>query len=103
MSPYITTGMKQRATAGTGRRRGPRNVGVKPTGQQQTSNAGTGAPGAQPATEPADLKSQLVGKFPAFDPNWDDAIKAKWFAGFQQLVDVVEKPARRRGQKQESE
>jgi hypothetical protein len=37
----------------------------------------------------SDLIEQLIGKFPAFDPAWDDAIKTQWFKGFQQFMDMA--------------
>jgi hypothetical protein len=32
------------------------------------------------------LVEKLLEKFPAFDPNWPDPIKEKWFAGFDQFM-----------------
>jgi Family of unknown function (DUF5343) len=98
MSPYITSGMKQRTGGATGRRRATRANNRAAAAQQPESingaaqNAGNVRAAANGS---ADLTGQLVGKFPAFDPAWDDTIKAKWFEGFRQLVDVVEKPRRR--------
>ncbi len=28
----------------------------------------------------------LLSKFPSFDPNWSDEVKAKWFDGFHRLM-----------------
>lgn len=39
---------------------------------------------------PSDLTSQLLGKFPNFDPQWPDQIKAKWFEGFERLMNSAE-------------
>jgi hypothetical protein len=99
--------MKQRTPSVGVRRRAPRansGRGSHATAPQQDNGADT----AQHHTshgalnhDHADLRSQLVGKFPAFNPEWDDAIKAEWFRGFQQLMNVVEKP-RTRGAKSAS-
>jgi hypothetical protein len=32
------------------------------------------------------LVEKLLDKFPPFDPGWDDTIKAKWFASFEQFM-----------------
>jgi len=45
---------------------------------------GGGTGGASKAD--TELVSQLLGKFPDFDPAWPDDIKAKWFAGFDQFM-----------------
>lgn len=42
-------------------------------------------PNASPGGQDGIL-SQLLGKFPDFDPTWPDEIKAKWFAGFDQFM-----------------
>ena len=97
MSPYITSAMKQRSAGATGRRRSVRYSSAKAAAtQRHTTGNGTEEP-RNPTVLPAptDLKTQLVAKFPAFDPSWDDAIKQKWFEGFRQLVDVADKPRRR--------
>lgn len=99
MSPYITSGMKQR-TGGTGRRRALQRNGRGNGGTQQDdaihNNMPPPPPPVQTPVAAGDLRGQLVGKFPQFDPEWDDKIKAAWFDGFKQLVDVVDKPARPR-------
>jgi hypothetical protein len=33
-------------------------------------------------------EEKLLEKFPAFDPNWADDLKAKWFEGFERLMKV---------------
>jgi hypothetical protein len=32
------------------------------------------------------MVDQLLRKFPDFDPKWDDKLKAKWFEGFERLM-----------------
>ncbi|TAK57884.1 MAG: hypothetical protein EPO22_11650 [Dehalococcoidia bacterium] len=31
---------------------------------------------------------ELIAKFPTFDPAWPDEVKAKWFDGFKQLMEM---------------
>jgi hypothetical protein len=38
-----------------------------------------------------DVVSKLLEKFPTFDPNWSDELKAKWFAGFEQFMKSASK------------
>ena len=35
---------------------------------------------------PPSLQSILLAKFPAFDPNWSEDVKLKWFAAFDELL-----------------
>jgi len=37
------------------------------------------------------MASQLLEKFPTFDPTWPDEIKAKWFEGYERLLGLGEK------------
>ncbi len=37
------------------------------------------------------MASQLLEKFPAFDPTWSPEIQAKWFEGYQRLLAMGEK------------
>ena len=32
------------------------------------------------------LEDKLLDKFPPFDPSWPDALKTKWFEGFERLM-----------------
>ena len=38
----------------------------------------------------------LLSKFPSFDPSWPDDVKAKWFEGFDRLLNMGDEmpPAR---------
>jgi hypothetical protein len=31
-------------------------------------------------------KEMLLNKFPTFDPSWNDEVKLKWFAAFDELI-----------------
>lgn len=35
--------------------------------------------------------NQLLDKFPAFDPSWNEDVQAKWFEGYQRLLTLTEK------------
>lgn len=66
---------------------GPRRKRA-PNGSRQASNV---APVAEVNTATASQKagtweSQLLEKFPSFDPGWSEELKAKWFAGFERLM-----------------
>jgi len=36
--------------------------------------------------QPMALQDKLLEKFPPFDPSWPDALKTKWFEGFERLM-----------------
>jgi Family of unknown function (DUF5343) len=84
--------------SGTGAPRKPSTTGqvrvrtrvrqdAKPPGDQMGDNkAGkpkdNGAGDQRNQNPPEDFRAALLAKFPTFDPNWPDEIKAKWFDGF---------------------
>lgn len=37
------------------------------------------------------IATQLLEKFPEFDPSWPDEIKAKWFEGYERLLNMGDK------------
>jgi len=41
--------------------------------------------------EEMSLDKLLLSKFPSFDPEWSDEVKAKWFDGFSRLMDEFKK------------
>jgi hypothetical protein len=43
-----------------------------------------------PDTARDSVANQLLAKFPSFDPNWPDEIKAKWFEGYERLLKMGE-------------
>jgi hypothetical protein len=45
-------------------------------------------PGDTPKPD-TELVSQLLGKFPDFDPGWPDNIKAEWFKGFDKFMSGI--------------
>jgi hypothetical protein len=50
-------------------------------------------PGGDPKTEKQtnSVVSQLLDKFPSFDPTWAPEIQAKWFEGYDRLLKMGEK------------
>lgn len=54
--------------------------------EKKTGGGGGGANGGGNKPASTDFMGQLLAKFPAFDPNWPDEIKTKWFEGFQQFM-----------------
>jgi len=67
------------------------NGGARRKPKTKTKDNGGGAETPTPTPTPATqsdtgILSQLLGKFPDFDPTWPDEIKAKWFAGFDQFM-----------------
>ncbi len=36
-----------------------------------------------------DIRQRLLEKFPTFDPQWPDNLKAEWFKGFQQFMELT--------------
>ena len=78
----ILTGSVPRTSNG-GTKRKPKTK-AKPD-PASDSNANDKGEVQQPKPDNGVL-SQLLAKFPDFDPNWPDDIKAKWFAGFDQFM-----------------
>jgi hypothetical protein len=50
------------------------------------------AKGVIPISEALTWQQILAEKFPAFDPNWPGEVQAKWFEGFNKLMDQFKKP-----------
>lgn len=87
---------------------GPRLKGAVPKATNSPSGGGARRkakpsantkekPGARTPTSPGEsslsdfFRDQLLTKFPAFDPTWPDPIKAKWFEGFGQFMEMTKK------------
>lgn len=48
-------------------------------------DSGQHKPPADPKSDTS-IMSQLLTKFPNFDPSWSDELKAKWFEGFEKFM-----------------
>jgi len=75
----LTAGVAPRASNGGGARR--KSKAARKEGVEAVRDDAVHRP------EPTDnVITQLLGKFPDFDPTWPDEIKTKWFAGFDQFM-----------------
>jgi hypothetical protein len=70
--------------------RGAPSGSPRKTARRKLDNGG-GKPPATGGSQSKSMQEMLADKFPAFDPNWPDPIKEKWFAGFQQIWTSTEK------------
>lgn len=59
-----------------------RNGGVDGNGGSSQGGSSDGIPSAPLVT----WQTMLLEKFPSFDPDWPDDVKAKWFDAFDQLM-----------------
>lgn len=74
----------------------PRRAAARQSRQKNGTGANTGQKpqdAAETRPEPpkppvGDWMDQLLGKFPNFDPDWPDELKAKWFEGFERLMNA---------------
>ena len=83
----------------------PETVGHRPAnpprpgaGQADEANVGGGnwEGGGSNASTASDWRVSLLLKFPSFDPEWSDEVKAKWFDDFKKLMDLVRDNEQRR-------
>ncbi len=104
--PIIT---RQRSAGSSGRRRSKNGFDATSTDRSASNTSGRTPPpnpdssGRQdpPKPQEASLQSQLLNKFPEFDPTWPDEIKAQWFQGFQKLMGMVsDQPQKNDGEPQ---
>jgi hypothetical protein len=77
----IMTGSVPRAPSAGGTKRKP-----KAKNNEGEPRADHVAEGGRVAPKAEGFLGQLLSKFPDFDPNWSDELKAKWFAGFDQFM-----------------
>jgi hypothetical protein len=86
LGPRILNGSIPRSSAGGPRRKATRAAAPKPKASSVPEDH------SKPRNEGDDgFRSQLITKFPAFDPSWPDEIKAKWFDGFGQFMEMTKK------------
>lgn len=84
LSPHLVT----RKAGGGGARR------AKPRPKKQKANVAEDLEAAEDkakALPKVGIASQLLDKFPTFDPAWPDEIKTKWFSGFERLMESADK------------
>lgn len=85
----LAPGSAPRSPSGSVKRKSKPKAKVEQPDQPDTGGGGGGG-GTKPNSDGAVL-TQLLAKFPDFDPNWPDEIKAKWFAGFDQFMKGAKK------------
>lgn len=83
LGPRLQTGSGPRAVSGAGKRK-PKAARAKDDGASK-GGAAQGGNNSDTTAQPT-LMAALLEKFPAFDPNWPDEIKAKWFEGFDRFM-----------------
>ena len=79
ISPFITRRTRNVHTAS----------GIKPSGKKPLKRTNRNGPMPQEMEElppQSSWHTMLLGKFPDFDPSWNDEIKQKWFAAFDELL-----------------
>lgn len=79
LSPHLT---KRRPSS-------PSAASKRPRARREKRDKGNTPPPPPPDEPPVvtgDFKTQLLAKFPKFDPSWDDGLKKQWFAGFSDLM-----------------
>jgi hypothetical protein len=76
LSPFITR--RTRSISGT------KTTGRKSSGR--TKRNGIVPQGMEEIPNQSSWHTMLLDKFPSFDPSWNDDIKGKWFAAFDELL-----------------
>jgi hypothetical protein len=76
LSPFITR--RTRSVSGT------KTPGKKSS--RRTNRNGIVPQGMEEIPTQSSWHSMLLDKFPSFDPSWNDEIKEKWFAAFDELL-----------------
>ena len=87
LSPFITR--KSKTPRGSAVKKSRRPAVDIPTRAEPPQDPGTG-PFAPPVNSPGPatrtaLNDKLLEKLPAFDPEWSDEVKLKWFESFDRL------------------
>jgi hypothetical protein len=87
ISERVLKGRKPRAAPSTPPRRRPHSSEkpMKPGGSQTKAN---GKDDDETQTNVDAWHDRLIEKFPAFNPQWDAAVQAKWFESFEKLMAI---------------
>lgn len=81
LSPHLTQRKKSAPKSGNG---ASRKSKAKSRRTQEEPEEEPPLPPTPPA--PSDVMSQLLAKFPPFDPGWSEDLKKAWFDGFDGLM-----------------
>ncbi len=88
LSPFITR--KSKTTRNSASRKTKKNPTPSPdTATQRTAADPAPVPPDSIRTPAPDMSQTLLAKFPAFDPNWTDEVKLRWFETFDKLQQKV--------------
>jgi hypothetical protein len=79
LSPFITKRTRTTRTS-SGTKVTVKKAGLRTNRNLEIPQAGSAVPGY------SSWNSLLLSKFPNFDPSWNDEIKMKWFAAFDELL-----------------
>jgi|ERR1700730_7820 hypothetical protein len=90
LSPHLSRGRQSSPANGSSVKRG------RPKRQPRVRNGSDQNNGSPPRAEVSDPVTQLMNKFPQFDPQWSDELKAKWFEGFGDLMERINPPKGRK-------
>ena len=91
LSPYLTSGTKPGNSTGGRKRQRQIKAKVPPSNENQPDAEKPSRQGDQSPARQTDMASQLLAKFPEFDPNWPPDIQAMWFVGYQKLLAMGKK------------
>lgn len=80
LTPLLTR--KTRVSTGARRKKSENSRITPPAGELQTRS------------EAPSLAQIMMSKFPDFNPEWSDEVKAKWFEGFEKITNMMENKAR---------
>lgn len=83
LSPYIKKSRIKGPRIGSGQKNKRKEE------KQEEGNIGLSSDLQEKAVNPN--WQLLLEKFPSFDPEWSDEVKAKWFEGFGRLMDELKK------------
>ena len=92
---YVEIPLGQRLVAGVAPRTSS-NGGAKRKPKSSRGKIENVVTASAPAPKPGpvdNVVTQLLSKFPDFDPTWPDEIKTKWFAGFDQFMKAAKPKA----------
>lgn len=84
ISPHLKTPRRVVRRSGTGQRirRNQSEAGGSPVKEDEVPSETGG--------RKSPLLSDLLAKFPSFDPSWPDEVKAKWFESFDRLMKSIQ-------------
>lgn len=85
VSPYLKSQQRQSSTGTVP------SPGRRPARRRKTENVRDDDNGGEPPAPARSLQELLLEKFPAFNPEWPEAMQAKWFASFEQFMAAAKK------------